>query len=83
MHRYHCLFTDHGDHVFSGSFFTAGSDADAINHAVLIYGNGIGKGFELWRDDCIRVHTYIHPPSGLLWHPTGEGEPRGENPLPS
>jgi hypothetical protein len=79
MHRYHCLYMDHGGHVFGGDFFDAAGDSEAVAHAVTVFGNGIGKGFELWRDDCVRVHTYVHPPDGLTWHPvTGEARAADE-----
>jgi hypothetical protein len=61
--RYHCHFMNHADKVFGSGFFDARTDDEAIKRAMTIYRNGIGKGFELCRNDCL-VHTYVHGQKG-------------------
>ena len=59
MARYLCLFLDHADDVFGSDIFDAATDEAAKKIALTRYKIGIGKGFELWRDDClIGSYTY-------------------------
>jgi hypothetical protein len=51
MARYLCLFVTHADDVFGSEFMDAETDQAAVARALTIHRNGIGKGFELWRDD--------------------------------
>jgi len=50
MARYLCFFLNHADDVFGSEFMDAETDDAAVARALTIYRNGIGKGFELWRD---------------------------------
>lgn len=59
MPRYHCLFVTHADDVFSSDFLEAESDDEAIARALSLYRSGIGKGYEIWRDDEL-IHTHTH-----------------------
>jgi len=47
--RYQCRFLNHADQVFSFACFEANGDPEAIRHALTVYWNGVGKGFEVWR----------------------------------
>jgi hypothetical protein len=59
MPQYLCLFLNHADEVFGSDVFGAGSDDEAISLARTIYNNGIGKGYELWRDESL-IDTRVH-----------------------
>jgi hypothetical protein len=46
--QYQCRFLNHADRVFSFARFDAENDRKAILHALTVYWNGVGKGFEIW-----------------------------------
>jgi len=50
---------NHANDVFGRDMLDAESDHQAIAQALTIYCCGIGKGFEIWRDEeLVHVHTY-------------------------
>jgi hypothetical protein len=59
MACYQCMFLNHADDVFGSDFLSADTDEVAVDHALTIYRNGIGKGFELWRGDKL-IYAHIH-----------------------
>jgi hypothetical protein len=70
MARYRCLFVNHADKVFGNDVFDADTDDEAIKRAMIIYRNGIGKGFELWREDSL-VYAYAHDQNAKPILPAG------------
>ena len=56
MPQFQIHFLTHGDTVFGSHQFEAADDTAAIAYASVVYHTGIGKGFEIWRDDK-QVHT--------------------------
>lgn len=50
---------NHANDVFGRDMEDAESDDEVIANALTIYRSGIGKGFEIWRDDKL-VHIQIH-----------------------
>jgi hypothetical protein len=59
MMHYQCRFLNHANEVFSRVSFDADNDDDAIRHALAVYRNGVGKGFELWSDNRL-LHSYVY-----------------------
>lgn len=58
MAQYRLHFIDHGDNIFGSETLQAADDAHAIEHARARHRTGIGKGYEIWRDERL-VHTEL------------------------
>ena len=59
MVEFETRFLTHADKVFGTHKFQAMDDKAAITRAATIYQSGIGKGYEIWRDDrSIHSVTY-------------------------
>jgi hypothetical protein len=59
MVQYVSLFLNHAGDVFGRDWLEAETDSVAVARALTIYRNGVGKGFELWRDGRL-IHAHVH-----------------------
>ena len=59
MIEYEARFLNHADRVFGTHHFVAEDDKVAITRSATVYASGIGKGYEIWRDDRA-IHSVVY-----------------------
>jgi hypothetical protein len=59
MIEYETRFVNRADKVFGTHHFLANDDNAAITRSATVYASGIGKAYEIWRDDR-PIHSVVY-----------------------